>query len=540
MAWEVRGWKCAFVAEIDPAACWVLHHRYGAGRPQFMPDPDEADISAQERNLRKNAIKAVAGIPELGRIPNYGDFTKIPASAGPIDVLVGGTPCQSFSVAGRRLGLDDPRGNLAIEFCLLARRVHAARVAWENVPGVLSSSGGSDFAAFLGLLVQCGYGWAYRVLDAQHVRTQRFRRAVPQRRRRVFVIGCVGNWRRAGAILFEPYSLLGDSAPRREAGKEPTRTIEIGPSGGNWSNVAPTLDAGCADGPVRNQISVAVVGGFQDGAVSGPVLTKWAKGSGGPAGDEMQNMVAVALSGHGEYKEGLGTLRAQSGDCGGGSEMLVAHTLRGEGFDASEDGTGKGTPIIPVCFDSKGTEVSNRTDGTSPALRAMAHSESHQNGGGHLAVAFQNRFRGDDGRGYNRAPPIMDGIAGTLETVKPWMVAFTIHGSNGTTSTATETEVASSIRTKPPGSIENSSTTVALMNWAVRRLTPRECERLQGFPDDHTLVPFGKKAMPDGQRYKMCGNSMPVNVIDWLAERIEMDLEANGSLVWVKAVQVQE
>lgn len=144
-------------------------------------------------------------------IPNYGDFTQIGADAGPIDLLVGGTPCQSFSVAGKRLGLDDPRGNLALEYLSLARRLRARWIVWENVPGVVSSvtdeedgEGGvqsgiegreagdewieeSDFATFLSFVRECGYGFAYRVLDAQYVRVDGFGRAVPQRRRRVFL-----------------------------------------------------------------------------------------------------------------------------------------------------------------------------------------------------------------------------------------------------------------------------------------------------------------------------------------------------------------
>lgn len=133
------------------------------------------------------------------------------------NLLVGGTPCQSFSVAGKRLGLDDPRGNLAIEYCRLARRLRPRWIVWENVPGVLSSNGGRDFGAFLGLLVECGYGFAYRVLDAQYVRVDGYPRAVPQRRQRVFVVGYLGDWRRAASVLFEPLGMRGFAPPRREA-----------------------------------------------------------------------------------------------------------------------------------------------------------------------------------------------------------------------------------------------------------------------------------------------------------------------------------
>lgn len=185
VAWHPLGWTPAFFSEIEAFPSAVLAHHYGSNMPG--------------EHLARNGI------------PNYGDFTQIGADAGPIDLLVGGTPCQSFSVAGKRLGLDDPRGNLALEYLSLARRLRARWIVWENVPGVVSSvtdeedgEGGvqsgiegreagdewieeSDFATFLSFVRECGYGFAYRVLDAQYVRVDGFGRAVPQRRRRVFL-----------------------------------------------------------------------------------------------------------------------------------------------------------------------------------------------------------------------------------------------------------------------------------------------------------------------------------------------------------------
>ncbi|MEK9724885.1 MAG: DNA (cytosine-5-)-methyltransferase, partial [Rhodospirillaceae bacterium] len=160
VAWEPLGWKPAWFAEIErfPAAVLAHHH------------PD---------------------------VPNLGDFTKIDQSAGPIDLLVGGTPCQSFSIAGKRLGLDDPRGNLTLEWLRLVQRLSPRWLVGENVPGVLSDDGGRTFGAILGTLAELGYGFAYRILDASHF-------GVPQRRRRVFLVGCLGDWRRAAAVLFEP------------------------------------------------------------------------------------------------------------------------------------------------------------------------------------------------------------------------------------------------------------------------------------------------------------------------------------------------
>jgi DNA (cytosine-5)-methyltransferase 1 len=145
-------------------------------------------------------------------VPNLGDMTKYKewVLSEPIDILVGGTPCQSFSVAGLRKGLDDPRGNLALTYVGILDKFRPKWCIWENVPGVLSSGGGRDFGSFLGALGEVGYGWAYRVLDSQYF-------GVPQRRRRVFVVGCLGDWKSAAEVLFDPHSLSGNTKKGRKA-----------------------------------------------------------------------------------------------------------------------------------------------------------------------------------------------------------------------------------------------------------------------------------------------------------------------------------
>ena len=160
VAWKPLGWRASFVSEIEPFPRAVLSHHQ----------------------------------PET---PLHGDFTTIEAGQyEPIDLLVGGTPCQSFSIAGLRGGLDDDRGNLALEYLRLADRLRPRWLVWENVPGVLSSNGGRDFGAILGGMVELGYGVTYRVLDACGF-------GVPQRRRRVFVVGCLGGWQQSAAVLLE-------------------------------------------------------------------------------------------------------------------------------------------------------------------------------------------------------------------------------------------------------------------------------------------------------------------------------------------------
>ena len=150
-------------------------------------------------------------------VTNFGDMTKYKEWQidGTVELLVGGTPCQSFSVAGLRKGLEDPRGNLALTYCGILDKFRPKWFVWENVPGVLSSNGGRDFGSFLGALVELGYGFSYRVLDSQYF-------GVAQRRRRVFVVGHLGNWRPTAKVLFESDCLSGNiKQGLTELGKQP-------------------------------------------------------------------------------------------------------------------------------------------------------------------------------------------------------------------------------------------------------------------------------------------------------------------------------
>jgi DNA (cytosine-5)-methyltransferase 1 len=190
VAWHHMGWTPVGFSEIEPFPSAILKHRFP-------------------------------------NVPNYGDLTKHdewPIEQGAIDLLVGGTPCQSYSIAGKREGLDDPRGKLALAFAGLAERIRPKWILWENVPGVLSSGGGFDFAAFQDSLVKVGYQLAWRVLDARHFGT-------PQRRKRVFLVGYLGNWRPAAAVLFESDCLRGDSEEGGASKKEHTARAKDGVEG---------------------------------------------------------------------------------------------------------------------------------------------------------------------------------------------------------------------------------------------------------------------------------------------------------------------
>ena len=192
VAWHPLGWTPVGFSEIEPFPCAILKQRF----------------------------------PET---PNYGSLTeyqKWPLKPGSIDLLVGGTPCQPFSVAGLRKGLTDPRGNLALVFLGLADTLKPNWIVWENVPGVLSSNGGRDFGAFLGALVQLGYGFAYRVLDAQFVGGPR---AVPQRRRRVFVVASLRGWHACAKVLSISESLPGNIEKVRKIGEQYPGETQDGP-----------------------------------------------------------------------------------------------------------------------------------------------------------------------------------------------------------------------------------------------------------------------------------------------------------------------
>jgi DNA (cytosine-5)-methyltransferase 1 len=426
-AWHPLNWTPVAFSEIEPFACAVLAHHYPT-------------------------------------VPNWGDMTKFTEwPDADVDVLVGGTPCQSFSIAGLRAGLADPRGNLMLTYLAIAERRRPRWIVWENVPGVLSSNGGRDFGTFLGGLGQCGYGFAYRVLDAQYVRTRGHPWAVPQRRRRVFVVGYLGDWRRAAAVLFDRESLSGHPPPRRKAGERPAPTIASRPTGGGGLGTDFDCDGGLIHCPP---------------VVPQAMSSKWSKGSSGPAGDEVENLIDHAVAQpitHNPY-----------GDHESRDGLLVAHSLIAiqeravsENPDAGPQGAGF------------------RTDGCSYTLEARNKVQ---------AVAFAQNQREEirlmDAAGALAAEP-----GSHQQTFVADPVAFRTAG-----------DVTAPLTT---GTDQNAQ--IIAQRWRVRRLTPRECERLQGFPDDFTRIPYrGKPAdkCPDGPRYKALGNSMAVNVMEWIGERI--------------------
>ncbi len=408
MAWEPLGWRPQAFSEIAPFPCAVLAHHW-------------------------------PHVPNWGDVTNHRDW---PDAA--FDLLVGGTPCQDFSVAGPRAGLAGGRGQLTLAFLEVARRYRPEWLVWENVPGALSLNGGRDFGAVLGRLAELGYGFAYRILDAQFF-------GLAQRRKRVFVVGHLGDWRAAAAVLFERSSLSWGPKPRRKASTEVAGVLGCGASrGGGWR-----------------------IGG--DEAAAG-------------------HLVAHTLHAHHTARLDPST------------DTLVAHTLRAEGFDASEDGTGRGTPLVPVPIgDCRGAREGIRSGigigkPGDPAYALTAD--------GKQAIAYDlTQITHPE----NRANPKPGDPTPTLPcTGHPLAVAFeayqdpTFYGTTAGPLLATDQPMA------------------VMTRYVVRRITPREAERLQGFPDDFTLVPYRRgRLAADGPRYRAIGNSMAVPVMAWIGQRID-------------------
>ena len=376
VAWHSLGWVPSFFSEIEKFPREVLAHHY----------PD---------------------------VPLHGDFTTIKENEyGSIDLLVGGTPCQSFSIAGLRKGLDDDRGNLSLEFIKLAQRERPRWLVWENVPGVLSSNGGKDFGSFLGALGEIGYGFAYRVLDAQYF-------GVAQRRRRVFVVGYLGDWRRAAAVLFERESLRGNPAPSRESREE----------------VAGTIAARFGISRNNHEECVAEVS---------PAVSTGAPFS--KTGNERVECDAYIPE--------------------------LAHTLQ------------------TTCNDY------SRADG----FNAIALAEN---------TIGRQPMNGGNGDGFTEGGPMYTLNATGVHGV----AAYKATGESGLS------DVTMSLTASYGAGGADLATKPMVCGMAVRRLTPTECERLQGFPDGYTNI---KDKCPDGPRYKALGNSMAVPVMKWIGERIQM------------------
>ncbi|EPD34422.1 MULTISPECIES: DNA cytosine methyltransferase [Delftia] len=439
------GFVPAWLSEIDPFASAVLAHHYPAV-------PNLGDMTAIARRVLSGEVSAP-------------------------DVLCGGTPCQAFSVAGLRNSLADARGNLTLKFVELADAIDHVRLAagkppagilWENVPGVLSTKDNA-FGCFLaGLagedepLQPPGGRWAnagavygparsvaWRTLDAQYF-------GVAQRRRRVFVIASARNGFDPAAVLFEWDGMRRDTAPSREAGQKPAGSL--------------TASAG------------------RRGGVNDP-----------ERGQLVDTVATIDAS--------FGRLQGASGqDANHGHSHLIpqiTHTLRGEGFDDSEDGTGRGTPLIPVAFDT--TQITSAANYSSPKPGDPCHPLA---AGAHApTIAFPARMSATQHASAENLSPALGATNPTAVAVQASQSGVRMNETVGTLDVNY-------------GSRRHNG---VMLGAQVRRLTPTECERLQGFPDGYTAIPWRGKpsdACPDGPRYKALGNSWPVPVVRWIGARL--------------------
>ncbi|HAF3705841.1 TPA: Dam family site-specific DNA-(adenine-N6)-methyltransferase [Salmonella enterica] len=450
VAWESLGWQPAWFAEIEAFPSAVLAHHWP-------------------------------------HITNLGDMTKIAAAvrAGDIeapDVLVGGTPCQAFSIAGLRNGLEDERGQLTLSYVELANAIDDKRrergekeaiIVWENVPGVLSSKDNA-FGCFLaGLagesseLQPAGGKWthagcvsgpertiAWRVLDAQFF-------GVAQRRKRVFVVASARKGFDPAEVLFEFESVRRDTPPRREPQTAVTADTGNGAEGGShWDNPANPH-------PTMNQSNN--IGGI--GASNQEIFAQRGAGI----------VSAYRMTAFGEY----------SGDG-------TASTVKARDYKDATD-------LAVTYSDISRTLLSKSNSSMAEDLDTYAiHGTQDPDTNHELAHTL--------GRNHGQENAII---------TEPYTIA--IRGrEEGSTVEVRNDGTANALLTPNGG---RAGMGVGAVGWGmqVRRLTPVECERLQGFPDNHTLISWrGKDAAdcPDGQRYKAIGNSMAVPVMRWIGERI--------------------
>jgi DNA (cytosine-5)-methyltransferase 1 len=507
LAWAGLGFKHVGYSEIEAFPRAILEQRHGA-----------VPVDWDHRYA-----------PGSNITPLFGDFTKIEEHhVGPVDVLTGGTPCQAFSVAGKRLGLDDPRGNLTLEFLALAKRLRVEWLAWENVPGFLSHDDGRTMGTFLGLLGELGYGWAYRVLDAQYIRVDGLERAVPQRRKRLVLVGHLGDATGPAAVLFERESLRGDPAPRRRSIQDVARRLASGSQrGSGYRNDADTAEN-------------LIPQGFGGGNCSGPIDAAACLTAKGQRIDfEVETFVAEIAA----------TLPAGGNSTGGdrqpgtGAEtagtMLVAHSLRAEGYDASEDGTGRETPLVPICIHSDA--IGRTGEAVTPSIDAAGISRLRDPG---MGISEGATFGLTTGQPHAVAYSIMpqnsgkDYKAREVDVAQPLMAGGPVGGNQGGDSIAQPIAFAQNqrdeIRTMlvagalaaEPGMKQQ---TYIAHQWAVRRLTPTECERLMGVPDDFTLITYRGKPAADGPRYKALGNSQARNWMRWIGHGLADVIRAQSS-----------
>jgi len=439
VAWHPLGWEPLAFSEIEPFPRKVLAHHY----------PD---------------------------VPLHGDFTILKEQPWikDADLLVGGTPCQAFSVAGLRQSLADDRGNLTLEFVRLANAIDASRptpsiIVWENVPGVLSvkdNAFGCFLAALVGNnspLVPTGGKWtnagmvigpqrsaAWRILDAQYF-------GVAQRRRRVFVVASAREGFDPAEVLFEREGLRRDTAPRREKGERLADSLTVGAN----------QYSGFSGEPVE---------------VNNPEVAQCLTTGVGKRYDPETETLPV-----------VGALGARTGLSIGVQDAQCGH-------------------MLPVTFALQHAQIGRKNEAGPQGKgwqEEVAFTQDSRPTADAVAIAFhptQDPISSTDGSTHALGCGSSQGQAS---------IAVGFYGNQGSHGSGNNEDLSVTLKA------DQKNAAAVQTNMAVRRLTPRECERLQGFPDDYTAIPGGA----DGPRYKSLGNSMAVPVMRWIGQRIKNHFE---------------
>lgn len=662
LAWQHLGWTPAFFSEVEPFPAAVLMQRLGATKPLRPLDPDAAS-DEKDRKQRLSWQSLIAEMPDGGTTPNLEDFTLIKKDDydGQIDLLVGGTPCQDLSIAGKRLGFDGKRSVLALDFVRLCFETGTRWVLWENVPATLSSHNGEDFARFVSLL--CGWdvpvpddGWrksgivtgtpghfgvCWRILDAQYTRVSQFPRAVPQRRKRLFLVGYLDHWKYPAQVLFDGEMCGGNSPPCRTKGQTAPSGAEGGidtaksirmragkPGGGKGALIGDDLSHTLATGndqtvvytvhgaqtPISNDDHANALGCSNSGLENCVCISKQKKPEGRfwngedvagtltvtsdrqlmpdkgrlqcviePREDSVECLDTRQVDVHDtdlaptliatDYKGGKAicyenhaqdsrikpvevsqSIVARMGTGGGNLPLVKEPDVIGfikndaggvqQGFWKNVFPTLRAaiTPAITwnECFhlsfcDANGTRKDRRNGGlyvtkaeTSQTVTAKGpHTETViiALDGDKMAKAER---KGGSGLGVSE-----DGVMYTQTAKDVHAVAYDecvpLDLRNATRDPEKhDAQNRQGVGVGEDGAPMNTvtATSVPGIGWqaTVRKLLPVECERLMGFPDNWTRIAWKGKPeeeCPDAPRYKACGNSMCVNVMAWLGERID-------------------
>lgn len=479
VAWHPLGWEPLAFSEIDPFPSAVLQHHY----------PD---------------------------IPNLGDITKIDWSpyVGAADIVVGGSPCQSFSVAGKREGLAGASG-LMFEYIRAVRELRPRWFVWENVPGAFTSERGGAYLQLLSEMDALGYGLAWRVLDAQFF-------GVAQRRERVFLVGSLGTMRCA-EVLFERESLSWDHQSSRE--KRKALTEEAARRVGTADH-----DSGCLNPGETQSRRVYPTSGVY------PTLSTREKSG------QSQESVFLCQTAHSQSTElGVGesdvmnTLDTTNNTAVAALDFKVKPVafLYSQGAKARSLGISEISPTLKTDHNPVAAFASNQRDevrelevagalAAQPGIKQQtyicrADGQTNAMTSVDMAPTLTSHAKKD--------PPLIYPAEDSTGEDEP--VTLQIHGGKpgGGKGALIQRDMSATLST------HNTQTPITggheKRGLTVRRLTPRECERLQGFPDDYTDIPYrNKEHAPDGARYKALGNSMAVPVMRWIGERIRMVEEA--------------